>query len=299
MVESSTATPTYIPTSTVTQVTNGTTVVYLSPCATTGKGQCVTTVTSTGSGGSGPSSRGLLGWILFTLLFMLGHTLADQVDDTSEMISIRGNSTDALNYAWDVHQAGEDISNVTFYALESEILIENITFESNVTLAKRWDGSSAPLGASWTQRQVARQGRWLAPWYAASCVLQNERSTQATSTQVCGSMSYSMSASAGFDFNFGKSAAFSLGVTITKTNTQSTCNTYTVPPGSDGQIWQQQLMVWQEQQTQKCHKYHYGANGIHCGAWSAYIHADIPVQNGVSFGWSTGHNNMDFAHCRQ
>lgn len=118
-----------------------------------------------------------------------------------------------------------------------------LLFQGNISLAKGWNRSSAPLGASWIQRRIAKYGRWLVPWYVASCVLQNERFTQATSTQVCGSMSYSMSASAGFDFNFGESAAFSLGVTITKTNTQSTCNTYIVPPKSDGQIWQQQLMV--------------------------------------------------------
>lgn len=112
-------------------------------------------------------------------------------------------------------------------------------------------------------------------------------------------MSYSMPAYAGFGFDSGESAAFSLGVTITKTNTQSTCNTYIVFPKSDGQLWEQQLMVQQEQQIQTCHKYHYGANGIHCGAWSAYINTDIPVQNGVSFGWSTGYNNMDFGLCRQ
>lgn len=118
-----------------------------------------------------------------------------------------------------------------------------LLWKSNISLAKGWIRNSAPLGASWIQIQIAKFGRWLVPWYAATCLLQNERSAQATSTQVCGSISYSMSACAGFGFNSGESAAFSLGVTITKTNTQSTCNTYIVSPKSDGQILQQQLMV--------------------------------------------------------
>lgn len=86
-------------------------------------------------------------------------------------------------------------------------------------------------------------------------------------------------------------------MTITKTNLVSETVTDTVPGYSYGQMWQQQLMVWQNQQQQHCHKYNYDKHGIKCGAWGPYIRGNFPVKNGESFGWSTGWSRMDFNSC--
>ena len=67
-------------------------------------------------------------------------------------------------------------------------------------------------------------------------------------------------------------------MTITKTNLVSETVTDTVPAYSYGQMWQQQLMVWQNQQQQHCHKYNYGKHSIKCGAWGPYIRDNFPVR---------------------
>ncbi|ODQ80894.1 hypothetical protein BABINDRAFT_160342 [Babjeviella inositovora NRRL Y-12698] len=110
-------------------------------------------------------------------------------------------------------------------------------------------------------------------------------------------MSYGWSASAGFDFGFGSGSSLSMGVTITKSNTQGGLEEYVIPAHGVGQVWQHQLMVWQDQQTQDCVKKHYGSGGLKCGPWSGYIHADIPVDGGSVHSWSSGYNNVDTSRC--
>lgn len=181
------------------------------------------------------------------------------------------------------------------------IFITNFTLENdldNTTLSKRWNSHNAPLGASWTQHQVARQGQWWGPWYPKSCAIGNSKSERDSTWRVKTESSYSQTISAGFDMGAANSASMgTFGVSVTKTNSQSHEHEYIIPAGGWGQVWTRQLMIWQDQQHQKCHKYNYGSKGIHCGAWSEYIHGDVPAKNNAVFTWSTGYENMDFNSC--
>lgn len=129
------------------------------------------------------------------------------------------------------------------------------------------------------------------------CAVGNGNSSVPTTCKVSTSSSYSETISADFDFDIAQGAADGLGVSVTRTNTAECDGTFTIPAYDWGKVWTRQLMVWQDQQYQHCHKYYYGSNGIKCGAWSPYVHGDIPVKNGAVFTWSTGYNNMDFSSC--
>ncbi|QEU58741.1 hypothetical protein KDRO_A07650 [Kluyveromyces lactis] len=180
------------------------------------------------------------------------------------------------------------------------VFISNFTLEdtaTNVTLGKRWDSHNAPLGASWTQHQVVRQGEWWGKWYPKSCAIGNSLSDRDTTWEITSESSYSKSVSAGFSMGAAESAAVSMSVSVTSTNTQSYKGVFVIPAHGWGQVWTRQRMIWQDQQQQSCHKYNYGKNGIKCGAWSAYIHGDVPVKNGAMFTWSTGYENMDMNNC--
>ncbi|KAF8004061.1 hypothetical protein HF325_001509 [Metschnikowia pulcherrima] len=193
----------------------------------------------------------------------------------------------------------EDPATTQFTVLiEDQIFgISNFTIEYPANVTKRWDSSNAPLGASWTQYQTAQQGTWWSPWYPASCVHQNGYGDAPIEVTVTQSTSYSASWSEGVSLSYGTEASANIGLTTIKTNSVSEQETYTVPAHDYGQVWQQQLMIWQDQQHQHCHKYNYSKNDIKCGAWSEYVRGNLPVKNGQSFGWSTGYDRMDFGSC--
>ncbi|GEQ68799.1 hypothetical protein JCM33374_g2468 [Metschnikowia sp. JCM 33374] len=168
---------------------------------------------------------------------------------------------------------------------------------NSTDIGKRWNRHNAPLGASWTEEQTAQQGTWMGPWYPASCVHQNELGDTPIVITLTQAMTYTATFKAGFNLAFGKKASLDIGLSTTESNSRSESRQYTVPPHSYGQVWQQQLMVWQDQQNRRCKKHHYQKGGIKCKPWSEYIRGDLPVTDGVSFGWSTGKEHMNFNSC--
>lgn len=278
-------------TTTFTTIEDSTTFEMIYPCLATKTGVCAKALKSSGSS---PRKGGFLGFMVF-LLMLVSTVLADTINGVPLV-----NATslgDAIDKISDTVISGAS-GDAFIVSVDGQLTgISNFTIDQPSNITKRWNGGNAPLGASWTQHQVAQHGTWWSPWYPASCVHQNGRSSEPMVVTFEQSTSYSASWNAGFDVNYGKSYSLSIGFTVTETNLVTNTVTDTVPPYSYGQMWQQQLMVWQDQQLQHCHKYNYGKHGIKCGAWGPYIRGNLPVKNGESFGWSTGWDKMDFSSC--
>ena len=281
------------PTTTVTTTEGSMTYTYRSPCEATTTDGCYVKKNQADGGLAALALRPFM--LVLLMLAMFGIAVAD-VETVSPGLLVAD-----LSKGIDLITSMEDSGNVYdtyMLVLDDKVYgISNFSLDSNLTLKKRWDGGNAPLGASWTQHQVAQQGHWWSDWYPASCVHQNEKGSTPINIELTQSMSYSASWNAGFDIGFGEKASLSIGYTTTRTNSKSEVRKYTVPAYDYGQVWQQQQMIWQDQQHQHCHKYNYGSHGIKCGAWSEYIRGNIPVKNGHSFGWSTGKQNMNFNSC--
>lgn len=276
---------------TITTTEYGSTFEIIYPCTATTTGVCLKEVKSSGSS---PAKGGILKFFVFVM--MLVSTVFGEYVNGVQLINATSLGA-AIDQITETVAAGAN-GDAFIVSVEGQLTgISNFTIEQPSNVTKRWDASNAPLGASWTQHQVANHGTWWSQWYPASCVHQNGDSSEPTTVSVEESTSYSASWSDGFDVSFGESFSANIGITITTTNLITITQTYTIPAHDYGQVWQQQLMVWQDQQKQHCHKYNYGKNGIKCGAWSAYIRGNFPVKNGQSFGWSTGWNNMDFSSC--
>ncbi|KAM9936475.1 hypothetical protein OXX80_003973 [Metschnikowia pulcherrima] len=160
-----------------------------------------------------------------------------------------------------------------------------------------WNRRTAPLAGKWTEYETINQGTWLAAWQPASCVHQNEHGSTPVTVSLTLSSKHGASFHQDFNKNYGTAASMSIGYETTEENSQSTIRVYTIPAHSYGQVWRQQLMVWQDQRRRKCTKHSYQKDGIKCGRWSEPMHGDLPVKNGMSFGWSTGKDKMDFSSC--
>ncbi|GEQ68798.1 hypothetical protein JCM33374_g2467 [Metschnikowia sp. JCM 33374] len=238
-------------------------------------------------------------WAFFILMARVAVTVSTQAKE----LIYPGNvlTFDDMDTAIDTitEMAVVDPASKDFELLVDSILIgiKNFTLEYPEKLSRRWNRHNAPLGASWTEYRTVQQGTWWAPWYPASCVHQNEFGDTPITITLTQAMTYGASWTRGFDIHHGVSASMSIGYETTESNTRSESQTYVVPAHSYGQVWQQQLMVWQDQQNRRCKKHHYQKGGIKCGDWSESLRGDLPVKNGVSFGWSTGKDKMDFNSC--
>ncbi|KAM9910282.1 hypothetical protein OXX69_004639 [Metschnikowia pulcherrima] len=285
------------PTTTITSTQNGTTVTFLYPCVATASDGCYVKKNAGSNHKPGFATK-----IWALVLVFMASAMSVLADDTPSGALLRfDNMTAAIDTITEMEMATDDDSDDTDYyvLVDDEVFgISNFTIEYPTTnVTKRWNAGNAPLGASWTQRQVAQQGTYWGGWYPASCVHQNGYGAAPVVVTVTQSSTYSATWDAGFDLNFGTKGSLNIGYSVTKTFSKSEAVAYTVPAYSYGQVWQQQLVVWQDQQHQKCHKYHYGKGGIKCGAWSGYVRGNMPVTNGVSFGWSTGYDKMNFGTC--
>ena len=282
------------PTTTITTTENGPTATFLYPCMATVVDGCYVKKNAGARSHKTGLSAGMWAFIVLLMSSFASVLAADL--ETSSVLKY-DNMTSAIDSITDMVGADPSATLYTIQVDDQIIGISNFTVEYPANITKRWDASNAPLGASWTQHQTAQQGTWWSTWYPASCVHQNGYGGEPVLVQLTQSTSYSATWSAGFSVNYGTEASLSIGYSTTETNTVSESETYTVPAYSYGQVWQQQLMVWQDQQHQHCHKYNYGKHGIKCGAWSAYVRGNLPVKNGQSFGWSTGYDKMDFSSC--
>ncbi|QBM89991.1 hypothetical protein METSCH_E02280 [Metschnikowia aff. pulcherrima] len=156
--------------------------------------------------------------------------------------------------------------------------------------------SLQPSSIVWNEHHVIQQGTWWDKWRPASCVHQNGLGDTPVTVTVTQGMAASAKYKAGFHLEYGKMAALHFGHETTGKNENSGVRTYVVPAHSFGQVWQQQLMVWQDQQVRRCVKL-LGNNVITYGKWSESLRGDLPVTDGASYGWSTGWENMDFGSC--
>lgn len=183
-------------------------------------------------------------------------------------------------------------------AIDNKIIgISNFTIDNPSNITKRWPNMPPPGQSTWNQYQVMQQGTWWSPWYPASCVHKNENSYY-TPFAVFQGTSYSASWGDGFNYEYGAAvAAAGLGKTVTQSNTVMQTRPHVLPPGQYGQAWQQQLVVWQDQQFQFCAKKNPILKEIWCNDWSGYVRGNMPVQDGEVFGWSTGIDKMDFSSC--
>lgn len=175
--------------------------------------------------------------------------------------------------------------------------IEEFDLEYPGISKRGWNRRTAPLAGSWKEYETINQGTWYEPWQPASCVHQNEHGSTPVTVSLSLSLKHGSRTHVDFNRQFGTGASMSIGHETTEENSQSSIRTYTIPPHSYGQVWRQQLMVWQDQRRRKCTKHSYQKDGIRCGQWSEPMHGDLPVKNGMSFGWSTGKDKMDFSSC--
>lgn len=203
---------------------------------------------------------------------------------------------DNLSYAVDslAYLAMNDPKVTEFTFLIGEALIGVSDFR--VEKIKEDNNEDESSKIAWTQHRVTKEGTWQGPWVATSCVHQNGLGSTPIKITIDGASSVSATWRPGFNINYGNKAALRYGYRTTEKNTNTGIRTYTVPPRSYGQVWQQQLMVWQDQQYRKCLKI-LGVRGLNLGDWSEDIRGDLPVSNAISIGWSTGWDKMDFETC--
>lgn len=258
---------------------------------------------STASTNSGTTVKPSAGWIalLFWNMLLLGKFAEATVvpsflvgnepvwyNSTIEAFSAT-NSSSAVDHAYQQYLNGSEVANNIYYIHSDNLYVTNVTFPvNNTNTGKRWNSHNAPLGTWSHQWQVANQGVWDQQWYPASGCQETGYSSTSLTYQMNWSQKTSWEVDAGFNFNIGKAASLNLGFSVTKSYSEGGDFQANIPAYSVGQVWTQKRMVWQNQQSQKCVRRHYGHNGLHCDAWGAYIHGDlvakIPYNLGISIG---------------
>ncbi|GEQ68795.1 hypothetical protein JCM33374_g2464 [Metschnikowia sp. JCM 33374] len=278
------------PTTTVTATDNGMIVTIRYPCHATTTDGCYVKQNTAASNRSGLSA-GI--WALVVLFITSAVTVfAEDVSTTSIL------SFDDMDSAIDTlsKQVVGDSSNFVVLIGGDVMGISDFTIEGSSNVEKRWNEHNAPLGASWTKYNLLSQEiRW-DNWKPATCVQKNPGNVSETVMLV--QKAYATGRwDAGFDIESGIKAASDLRVSVTRKLEVSESQWYTIPANSTGQVFVRKGSVHQAQQSQRCHKRHYGSGGIKCGQPSGPYNATLPIIGHQSWGWSTGADKMDYSSC--
>ncbi|GEQ68794.1 hypothetical protein JCM33374_g2463 [Metschnikowia sp. JCM 33374] len=151
--------------------------------------------------------------------------------------------------------------------------------------------------AYWTQHKVTKQETVWGDWGPSSCMLSNEFSAVPITLTMSENSSGNGTWKSGFNADFGQTAASHLGYMVFGINPNSGVRTYTVPAYSFGQVWKRQMVIQQDQQYRECEKTMVDGSAFTCGEWSKEVHGEMPVANGVSYGWRTVWNKLDPENC--
>ncbi|GEQ68800.1 hypothetical protein JCM33374_g2469 [Metschnikowia sp. JCM 33374] len=181
------------------------------------------------------------------------------------------------------------------------VFISNFTMNHpkvlNFMRHKRWSSAESALGASWTRYRVTAQGTTWAKWSPTGCPQEN-KSKFPVKFELLSRWWYGATWEKGFHFGFGVKKALDLGYKVALEIRKAGTGIHTVPAKSFGQLFRQQLVVWQDQQYQKCTREAYGSAGIKCEDWSKDIRGVLPVEDAQGFGWRVGRKNMVFSGCK-
>lgn len=271
---------------TFTTVENGTTYQLVYPCHATETGVCGRVLKSSSSHAS---KNGLTKLLVF-LLMLVTTVFGSLVKDVPLLITTSlGAAIDEISESLDTGAQGAEF----IVSVDGQLTgISNFTIRSPDS-NKRSNKEDAQW-AHWTQHQVVENGTWWTDWSPASCVQQNENSEPETLVVLLSS-SHSATWDKGFHVGLARKLFESMDIHIVKNSITEDTQMLTVPAQGYGQAWEQQLMAWQDQQHQKCHKKK-GSLETKCGTLKEY-RGNFPVQNSVSYGWTTGLDNMDFNSC--
>lgn len=216
---------------------------------------------------------------------------------------------DTYEQAWAAIQAAKEKGKplAGAYVKSEGILITDIEYQQEVKVDKRESpleiaqkmvpvGQIIP-GIAFTERQVAGQGTYFAPWAPASCPFYNDKSPSDVRHDFTVTITKTKSFQPGFDINVCAAAALHIGAEITKTESYTRTDSYTIKAGKICQLWVQPLRFWQDQQTRTCRKTGFTATDKKCGAWGASIHGDFLVQNKTIGNLQCGPKNVDKTNC--
>ncbi|KAM9903130.1 hypothetical protein OXX79_003551 [Metschnikowia pulcherrima] len=234
----------------------------------------------------------VLGFGSISLIFLAKFVAAE----ISESILVFKDRESAINTVTAMAKADTEKTEFDVMIDEKIIRISNLTLNEE-NLQKRWTAETAQVGASWTEYHCAEQGVYKSDLRPASCVHSNGHGASPYLVALTRAASYDGNWKTGFNPDFAMLTSLHLGHEVAKKNTVSETGWYTVPAYGYGQVWSEQIVVWQNQQRRICTMHAYGAGGISCDPWSATMRGDLPVVNGVHFVWNTDWQKMDFNNC--